>query len=410
MKLKYTILFCALTLLSLGACKKEANELAHHHDHDHGHQHASHEGHSHNHAHEGEHAHDEHGHHHDDDDHESEETADVITLDPSVASRFGLSTEVASERPFNSVVKVAATVSLPSEATSIISAPSAGIVSIASGIEKGRDVKAGSLIAQIHADGFTGGDANRLAKIELDAAKAEFDRVESLYADRLVTLAEYNAALAAYERAKAAFSAPAAAGRVVSPIAGVITEIDAPSGSFVEVGSPIATVVSSSRLIIKGDVPSRSYAAVAGADDARIIFPDGKTGALISELGGARIGSNSLSAASGGYVPVSFSVDKSSGLVPGQTVEMYILGKNIQNVISVPVSAVSERQGAYFVYVRLDEDCYVQVPVVLGASDGKYVQVVSGLKGGENVVTAGVAAVRLAQTSGAVPEGHTHSH
>jgi membrane fusion protein, heavy metal efflux system len=45
----------------------------------------------------------------------------------------------------------------------------------------------------------------------------------------------------------------------------------------------------------------------------------------------------------------------------------------------------------------------------LGGNDGKIVQVISGLKEGERVVTKGAYAIKLASASGAIPE-HGHSH
>lgn len=396
MKSGYAFILAALVLMSLGACaKKDNDELAHHHDHSHGHSHEHHAGDTH--------------HDHDGDD-EDEEGPDVIRLSPEVASRFGLKTEKSAVRDFSAVVKAGATVSASTEGISVVSAPTAGIVTISKGIDLGSEVRAGMVIATVKADAVSGGDANRVAKVELDAAKAELDRVETLYADRLVTLSEYNAAKAAYEHAKAAYSATAAAGRAMASAAGVITGIEARTGQFVEAGSPIATISSSDRLIVRAEVPIKSYRAVAGARDARAVLASDGSTLLLSELDGRRLDINSSVASTAGYVPVTFSVRNDGTLIPGQSVELFILGPSDRRMLAVPVSALYEQQGAFFVFEQLDEDCYRRLPVTIGANDGKYVEIASGLKGGENIVVTGVTAVRLAQTSGAVPEGHSHSH
>ena len=75
----------------------------------------------------------------------------------------------------------------------------------------------------------------------------------------------------------------------------------------------------------------------------------------------------------------------------------------------VPVSALTEEQGAYFVYVRMCEESYRKQPVSLGLSDGNRVEIVSGLEGGEQVVTEGAIYVKLASASNAIP-AHTHNH
>jgi multidrug efflux pump subunit AcrA (membrane-fusion protein) len=72
------------------------------------------------------------------------------------------------------------------------------------------------------------------------------------------------------------------------------------------------------------------------------------------------------------------------------------------------VSAVTEEQGLTFVYWRLDEEGYRTQEVSLGESNGDRVQVLSGLRPGERVVTRGVYQVKLAAVSSVMPEGHSH--
>ena len=111
-----------------------------------------------------------------------------------------------------------------------------------------------------------------------------------------------------------------------------------------------------------------------------------------------------------GYIPVYFSFENNGKVVPGSYAEVYLLGAKRSDVISVPLSAVSEQQGLNFVYVRLDEDCYKKCPVTLGGNDGTRVEILSGIKSGDAVVTKGMTFVKLAETSGVVPEGHSHTH
>ena len=111
-----------------------------------------------------------------------------------------------------------------------------------------------------------------------------------------------------------------------------------------------------------------------------------------------------------GYVPVYFDFANDGSFIPGSYVNVKLLGQPRQDVLSVPVSAVSEQQGAHFIYERLDEDCYRKIPVKLGMSDGINVEILQGLKGGEDIVSEGMVAVRLAESSGVAPEGHSHNH
>lgn len=49
-------------------------------------------------------------------------------------------------------------------------------------------------------------------------------------------------------------------------------------------------------------------------------------------------------------------------------------------VISVPTTALTEEQGIYFVYVKLDEEGYKKQEVRIGAGDGLRTEILSGLR------------------------------
>ena len=77
--------------------------------------------------------------------------------------------------------------------------------------------------------------------------------------------------------------------------------------------------------------------------------------------------------------------------------------------MTVPVSALTDEQGLNFVYIQTDPTCYERREVTIGQTDGERVEIKSGLKAGEKVVTEGAVQVRLAGASTAIP-GHTHNH
>lgn len=396
MKISYLVLFAAA--IAATACgHKDSDELSHHH-----HNHAHAEGHEHSEA---------EGHDHQAEEHAHAASGDEIVLSPEAAERFGVKTDTAAVRPVAAVVKAAGRVLPSAEGSAVAAAPTSGILTLAAGINVGSEVRRGQTLGSVRASGVTGGDPNRAARVELDAARAELERVKPLYEERLVTRAQYNAAVAAYERAKAAYSAPAASGAVVAPISGVITSLDALSGEYVETGAAVASIAASGTLTLQADVPARSYAAASRAADARMVLPYSGEVITLGEVGGRRLSSaNSAAAGASGYVPVVFTFRNDGRVVPGTPVEVFLLADASRSAVSVPVSAISEQQGDYFVFVRLDEDCYRKVQVATGVSDGLYVEILSGLHGGEAVVSEGVTAVRLAQSSGNVPEGHSHSH
>lgn len=365
-----------------GGCKRDDGDLGHHH-----------------HEHEG-HSHEESGEH----------KAGEIVLEPEMAEKFGVSTREAAPGEFYEVINVAGQIVDSPNSASVVAAPTSGIVKFAPSIETGKEVRPGMVIATLSSDGVTGGDADKQAKAAYDAAKAEYERIKPLYDERLVTAKTYQEALLAYEQAKAAYSSSAATGRATAATAGVITQLLVSEGQYVGVGEPIASISSTRRLTLRADLPERYYKSLASISDARIKMPHGGSVLTLSELGGKRESSASAASAMRGYLPIYFSFANNGEVIPGAYVEVSLLGAPRQGVISVPLAALSEQQGAFFVFEKLDDECYQKLPVTIGASDGENVEITSGLKGGEQIVVEGAIAVRLAESSGVVPEGHSHNH
>ncbi len=72
-------------------------------------------------------------------------------------------------------------------------------------------------------------------------------------------------------------------------------------------------------------------------------------------------------------------------LRPGMTAEVEILVAHLKNVLSVPVAAVVEQRGKYYCWVRKANQVERR-PLVLGASNDKFIEVKDGLAAGDEVV------------------------
>ena len=382
------ILFALLPAISLyfSSCKtNSSDELSHHHHaHEHGHEH-SHE-------------------------HKSE-NSDEITLSPDMAERFGVTTETVTLAPFYDALKVSGEIQPSPTEAAVLVAPTSGIISFKSGISIGSRVSNGTVVANISSKGISGGDRNLAARAAYEAAKRELDRLKPLFEERLITAAEYNAAVKTYEEAKAGYSVTASSGSIVSPISGVITSIGINEGQYVETGTQIAAVSSSSHLTLRADVPQRYYNRIAKFSDALVKLPYSETAITLSDIGGKRITSgDAATSVSPGYIPVYFSFNNNGSFIPGMSVDIYLRSDETTDIISVPLTALSEQQGLFYVFVRLDDDCYRKTLVTTGRNNGERIEIKSGLQPGEDVVVEGTTTVRIAESSGAVPEGHSHNH
>lgn len=392
------ILYLSLCVVVASCNSNAKDELAHHHHHN-GHECEGHEGHE---GHEECEEHEHEGHNHGE--------GDEIILHPEQAKRFGV--KVAEVRPgaFSSIVKVSGRVLPSPQSASIISAPTAGIVYFNSKAVVGQAISVGTSIATVRASAVTGGDPNAAARVAVEAARKEVERLEPLHRRGVVSTAEYNRAVAVYQSAKASYSPAAASGSARATASGIITAILAEQGQFVDAGAPLASVTANTRLTLRADVPQKLYGAVTSVTNARF-RPSYMSESLdIKELGGVRSSSTEAVSSTPGYIPIYFSFNNNGSIVPGSIVEVYLEGQPRANVITVPVSALSEQQGDYFVYIQLDEEGYRKVPVTIGQSDGVRTEILSGLHSGDKVVVEGTTTVRLAEKSGVVPEGHSHSH
>lgn len=350
------------------------------------------------------------GHHHDHAEGGAEEFHSEITLHEDAQEMFGVASEVVTPSSFNNVIAVSGQIADAPGSASMISAPTSGIVRFASSVAPGREVAAGSVIATVSAESVTGGNANAAAKAELERAKKELDRIEPLYADRLVTAQAYNDAKAAYQAAQAAYSPTAASGACRAVKGGVITELLVREGQYVEAGTPIAAVSSTRKLTLRADVPERYGSHINDITTCNIELGNSGRTLRLADLHGRRISGAQLASSTRGYVPLYFEFDNEGSVIPGSFVKVFLLGSAREGVIAVPKEALSEQQGQMFVYKRLDEDCFAKLPVSIGQNDGAKVEIKSGLTGGEDIVVRGTTAVRIAESSGAVPEGHSHNH
>lgn len=353
-----------------------------------------------------------HHHHHDGDEHEHEHTEHsegVIHLEPNQAKKFGVARDTISPRPFQRVVKVTGQVLPSSSGQGIISAKSAGIIHLSKGTVEGKNISQGTSIGYISAKGISGGDANEASRVAYESAKRELDRITPLHNDGIVSTKEYNEVKRNYDQASAAFSGSKAGSSATSPISGVITSLLVKEGEYVELGQQLAVVSKSSLLTLRADVPEKYANFVPMIKNANIRLWSSSEVISLTDLNG-RIVSPSGGISQGGYIPVHFTFNNNGTIAAGTFVEVFLLGDELSEVISLPKDALTEQQGVFYAFVCLDEDCYEKRVVTTGMDNGMEIEITSGLNAGEVVVSHGGIILHLAESSGAVPEGHTHNH
>lgn len=429
--MKKFIFMGVMGMFLLGSCSSHSGHSHEGHDHDHeGHNHEteehvhSHEGHSHEHAHEGHnheaeahsheaeaHSHEGHSHDHG---HDHGSNPDEIILAPEKAKAAGVASEIIQPKPFRQVIKASGEVQAAQGSESIVVANVAGVVSFQRSVTEGMQVGKGATILSISAEKLQDGDPAQRARIAYEAAKADYDRASRLVESQIVSQKEFNAIKESYENAKLAYEALAKnqtknGVAVTAPMGGYIKNLLVKEGDYVSVGQPLATVTQNNRLFLRADVSERYYKYLNGISSANFKTPYDNQVYDLEALNGKLL-SYGKSAGNGSfYVPVTFSFDNKGDIVPGSFVEIYLLSKRMEDALALPVEALTEEQGLYFVYIQKCEESYRKQEVKLGASNGKEVQILSGIHPGDRVVVKGAYHVKLASASNALP-AHSHEH
>lgn len=289
-----------------------------------------------------------------------------------------------------------------------------GVVSFpGQNIIEGATVGVGSTIVTISAKNLYEGDPVAKAKIAYETALKEYQRAEGLVKDKIISAKEFEQTRMKYENARTAYEAQAAnvtvsGVKVTSPISGYVKNRLVSQGEYVTVGQPVATISKNRRLQLRADVSENYFNELKKIRGANFMVSYNNKVYRLEDLHGRLLSFGKAAAESSFYIPITFEFDNIGDFIPGSYVEVYLLTTPQNNVFSIPVTALTEEQGIYFVYLQIAEEEFVKREVGIGESDGKNVRILSGLKGGERVVVKGAYQVKLASSSSVLPEGHSH--
>ncbi len=291
-------------------------------------------------------------------------------------------------------------------------------------VEQGQRVTAGQALAQIDAQDYQLAAQAALAQVsaaqsQRDLAAADFKRFEALKAQNFISGAELErrdaslkAADAALNQAKAqaqAQSNQAGYARLMASHAGVITGVEAEVGQVVSAGQPVVRLAH--------DGPRDAVFAVS--EQMAMALQLGQTmQATLASTGQTLQGKVRELAASADPVTRTYAVklalDASDRLPLGATVHVLAGGLpgSQSAVIKLPTSALRQEGQGTVVWLLDEASMTVNTQAVqLGRVDGNEVVIMSGLKPGQKVVSAGVhvlspgqkVSVYGAATSGGAP-------
>lgn len=398
------LILTALCLICCVACKNRGHNHSHdHHDHDHTHEQHDHHDHDHSEGH-------GHGHGHA---HETRENQDEIVLSAEMAEAAGVKVQTIERGNFQTAVRCSGLLSPAGKEFSNISSKSSGILEWKSGTPAlGQSVRASEVLGWVSTSGMGEDDALTKARIAYESSKKAYERAGTLREENIISEKEFTSIEAEFNLAENTWKSFNSEGKGVSissPLRGYVTQVFKAQGEYVSTGEVIAAVASDRNLRLTADLPVK-YASMLNSI-AGVNFKSEYSESTISLSGSeARPVSSGKALSSGStYIPVNFEFENNLGLIPGSYVDIWLLGETREDVIAVPEQALIEEQGEFYVFTQLDKDCYKKVPVNIGGRNGIYVEILSGLFGGEDVVVKGAYRVKVSSSTSVIP-GHSHSH
>ena len=308
-----------------------------------------------------------------------------------------VTTEVVRRGLFAATMTLSGVVT-PSRLTPVI-ATAGGTVSyparFAGGLRTGERVVRGETLATISNE--TARLALAEARLQLETASAELERMERSFAEGLIAATEVSAARLRVRLARERWqSARTNAGRLTltAPVSGtLIVSRQHTPGSEIEAGTRLAEIGDVSELLIETVVPAAALARV----QPRTEFD-------IHVAGSARpVGRGTLREVSavldqnGTGRAVGVVTEGERALTSGMMVELRLHAGRRTDVITVDERAVVPTESGHSVFVVSaggQQRARVRsAPVTLGPRGGGRVEVVDGLREGDRVVVSGVEAL-----------------
>lgn len=266
--------------------------------------------------------------------------------------------------------------------------------------KEGQKVGKGDILAKID----DGGLSQQLAqlKIQTDLAKTTYERQKRLWEQNIGSEIQYLQAKTAYETQQEATNqlAQQLAKTVVrAPFSGTIDDVITDEGSVVSPGqSPLFRIVSLTDMYIETDVPESYITTINEGKAVEVQLPViGKT--INTKVSQASDFINPANRTFKIQVPLS---NKDNLIKPNLTAKLRINDYTNKEAILIPQSIISENaNGEQYVYIITDKQDSVakskRVIIQTGKTQGDYIEVLSGLESGDEIIDEGARSVKDSQ-------------
>ena len=355
--------------------------------------------------------------------HEAEEAeiseTNVTFFSKEQSWKVEFATEMPKIEPFGQVIKTSAQVLSMPENENLVSAKTNGIVILpAEKILEGESVSKGQILFTISGNELANNNSSvRFAEAQnnFEKAKADFERVQELAKEKIVSEKNLLNSKNHYDNAKVVFDNLNknfnSSGQIVtSPVSGFVKQLFVKNGQYVEAGKAIVSIANNETLLLRAEVRQK-YASILGSINSANIrtLHDNKTYSL-EQLNGEILSFGKSTNSDNYLIPVNLQIENKFGFVSGSFVELYLKTITNNQALTIPNSTLLEEQGNLSVFVQITPELFEKREVKIGASDGLRTEITKGLTAEKRVVSKGAILIKLAQATGTLDahSGHVH--
>lgn len=268
-------------------------------------------------------------------------------------------------------------------------------------VKEGQRVSKGQSLGKID----DGGLGQQLAQMQIqaDLAKTTFERQERLWNQNIGSEIQYLQAKSNYESQEQAISQmKKQIGKTIvkAPFSGTIDQVITDQGSVVSPGiSPLFRIVNLNEMYVETDVPESYLANVVPGKDVALFFP------VLNKTMNAKVrqAGNFINPANRTF-RVEVAVNNAEGMIkPNLTAKLKINDYSNDKALLIPQSIISENaEGDQYVYTISSNDdgktVANRVIIATGKTDGDFIEVLSGLENGSEIIDEGARSVKDGQS------------
>ncbi len=281
--------------------------------------------------------------------------------------------------------------------------------------EAGDYVKKGEIIARVKVipemNNLNSAESRvRLSEINLAQTQREWNRTKKLFSDKLISKEEYEKAQVSFKQAQEEMQTAKDALEIIrtgvsqrtknisntnirSTIDGLVLDVPVKEGNSViqsntfNEGTTIASVADMSNLIFKGNVDETEVGSLHEGMPMSLkigAVQGGKFTASLEYISPKGVDNNGTTQFE---IKAAIHVPDSVTIRSGYSANAEIVLRKVENALTVPEGLIEFKGDSTFVYKLTSKDpqAFERIPVKVGMTDGVNIQILSGLKGDEQL-------------------------